>query len=207
MLKWARDEAHKGKSVYPRFAGRIFLENENMTNKKIFILLLAIFFANPISAQTTSITQILEKTFQQENIVRGIMREESESLGNEVGWKEDLDSLELTELVVKNDTLYYTTKQKMLYQEGYYLEQQVVALKDIRAVSKDIRIFLETAYDKLKVIRYHYYSNGEVQKTIRYNNLFRTYFVSLRDIEYLAYDLIKAFKKAGYTIEKGSWYD
>ena len=85
------------------------------------MLLLASFLANPISAQTTSITQILEKTFQQENIVRGIMREESESLGNEVGWKEDLDSLEVTELVVKNDTLYYTTKQKMLYQEGYFL--------------------------------------------------------------------------------------
>jgi len=95
----------------------------------------------------------------------------------------------------------------MLYQEGYYLEQQVVALKDITAVSKDIGLFLETAYDKLKIISNQYYSNGEVQKTIRYNNLFRTYFVSLRDIEYLAYDLIKAFKKAGYTIEKGSWYD
>lgn len=162
---------------------------------------------SPLFSQSLSITQILYSTLDQENIVRGIMREESESLGNEVGWKEDLDSLEVTELVVKNDSLYYTTKQKMLYQEGYYLEQQIVALKDITAVSKDIGIFLETAYDKLKVISNQYYSNGEVQKTIRYNNLFRTYFVSLRDVEHLAYDLIKAFKNAGYTIEKGSWYD
>ncbi len=172
--------------------------------KKILLLLFIPFFCN---SQTTSITQIFEKTLQQENIVRGIMREESESLGNEVGWKEDLDSIEVTELVVKNDTLYYTTKQKMLYQEGYFSEQQIVALKDITAVSKDIGIFFETAYDKLKIISNQYYSNGKVQKTIRYNNLFRTYFVSLRDIEYLAYDLIKAFKNAGYTIEKGSWYD
>lgn len=172
--------------------------------KKILLLLFIPFFCN---SQTTSITQILEKSFQQENIVRGIMREESESLGNEVGWKEDLDSLEVTELVIKNDSLYYTTKQKMLYQEGYYLEQQIVALKDITAVSKDIGLFLETAYDKLKVIRYHYYSNGEVQKNIHYDNLLRTYFVSLRDVEHLAYDLIKAFKNAGYSIEKGSWYD
>ena len=172
--------------------------------KKILLLLFIPFFCN---SQTTSITQILEKTLQQENIVRGIMREESESLGNEVGWKEDLDSLEVTELVVKNDTLYYTTKQKMLYQEGYFSEQQIVALKDITAVSKDFGIFFETAYDKLKVIRYQYYSNGEVQKNIHYDNLLRTYFVSLRDVEHLAYDLIKAFKNAGYTIEKGSWYD
>ena len=172
--------------------------------KKILLLLFIPFFCN---SQTTTITQILEKTLQQENIVRGIMREESESLGNEVGWKEDLDSLEVTELVVKNDTLYYSIKKKILYQEGYLLEQQVVALKDITAVSKDIGIFLETAYDKLKIIRYQYYSNGEVQKNIHYNNLLRTYFVSLRDVEHLAYDLIKAFKNAGYTIEKGSWYD
>jgi len=178
-----------------------------MKKSGFILLLLATFLANPISAQTTTITQILEKTFQQENKVRGIMREESESLGNEVGWKEDLDSLEVTELVVKNDTLYYTTKQKMLYQEGYFLEQQIVALKDITVVSKDIGIFLETAYDKLKVIRYQYYSNGEVQKNIHYDNLLRTYFVSLRDVEHLAYDLIKAFKKAGYKIEKGPWYD
>ena len=171
------------------------------------LLLLIILQTNYAFAQTTTINQILNKSLEQENKVREIMREESESLGNEVGWKEDLDSLEVTKLVVKCDTLYYTAKQKMLYQEGYYLEQQVVALKDITAVSKDIGLFLETAYDKLKIISNQYYSNGEVQKTIRYNNLFRTYFVSLRDIEYLAYDLIKAFKKAGYTIEKGSWYD
>lgn len=174
----------------------------------ILITLLATIISNNISAQTTKITQLLQVTLQQENKARKMIQVEIDSLGNEIGlMKQDLDSLEVTELVVKNDTLYYTTKQKMLYQEGYYLEQQVVALKDITAVSKDIGLFLETAYDKLKIISNQYYSNGEVQKTIRYNNLFRTYFVSLRDIEYLAYDLIKAFKKAGYTIEKGSWYD
>ena len=173
--------------------------------KKILLLLFIPFFCN---SQTTSITQILEKTLQQENKARKMIQVEIDSLGNEIGlMKQDLDSLEVTELVVKNDTLYYTTKQKMLYQEGYYLEQQVVALKDITAVSKDIGLFLETAYDKLKIISNQYYSNGEVQKNIHYDNLLRTYFVSLRDVEHLAYDLIKAFKNAGYTIEKGSWYD
>ena len=171
------------------------------------LLLLIILQTNYAFAQTATINQILTKSLEQENKVREMMREELDSLGNEVGWNQDLDALEVTELVVKNDTLYYTTKQKMLYQEGYYLEQQVVALKDITAVSKDIGIFVETAYDKLKVISNQYYSNGEVQKNIHYDNLLRTYFVSLRDVEHLAYDLIKAFKNAGYTIEKGSWYD
>lgn len=179
-----------------------------MKRSQLILILFTILRFTTSFAQTTKITQLLQVTLQQENKVRKMIQVEIDSLGNEIGlMKQDLDSLEVTELVVKNDTLYYTTKQKMLYQEGYYLEQQIVALKDITAVSKDIGIFLETAYDKLKVISNQYYSNGEVQKTIRYNNLFRTYFVSLRDIEYLAYDLIKAFKKAGYTIEKGSWYD
>lgn len=179
-----------------------------MKRSQLILILFTILRFTTSFAQTTKITQLLQVTLQQENKVRKMIQVEIDSLGNEIGlMKQDLDSLEVTELVVKNDTLYYTTKQKMLYQEGYYLEQQVVALKDITAVSKDIGLFLETAYDKLKIISNQYYSNGEVQKTIRYNNLFRTYFVSLRDIEYLAYDLIKAFKKAGYTIEKGSWYD
>lgn len=179
-----------------------------MKRSQLILILFTILRFTTSFAQTTKITQLLQVTLQQENKARKMIQVEIDSLGNEIGlMKQDLDSLEVTELVVKNDTLYYTTKQKMLYQEGYYLEQQVVALKDITAVSKDIGLFLETAYDKLKIISDQYYSNGEVQKTIRYNNLFRTYFVSLRDIEYLAYDLIKAFKKAGYTIEKGSWYD
>ncbi len=179
-----------------------------MKKTKYILILLAIYSANSIFAQTTTITHLLQKTLQQENEARKMFHTEVDSLGNEIGlMKQDLDSLEVTELVVKNDTLYYTTKQKMLYQEGYYLEQQVVALKDITAVSKDIGLFLETAYDKLKIISNQYYSNGEVQKNIHYDNLLRTYFVSLRDVEHLAYDLIKAFKNAGYTIEKGSWYD
>lgn len=179
-----------------------------MKRSQLILILFTILRFTTSFAQTTKITQLLQVTLQQENKARKMIQVEIDSLGNEIGlMKQDLDSLEVTELVVKSDTLYYTTKQKMLYQEGYYLEQQVVALKDITAVSKDIGIFFETAYDKLKIISNQYYSNGEVQKTIRYNNLFRTYFVSLRDIEYLAYDLIKAFKKAGYTIEKGSWYD
>lgn len=179
-----------------------------MKRSQLILILFTILRFTTSFAQTTKITQLLQTTLQQENEVRKIIQVEVDSLGNEIGLiKQDLDQLEVTELVIKNDTLYYTTKQKMLYQEGYYLEQQIVALKDITAVSKDIGIFFETAYDKLKIISNNYYSNGEVEKTIRYNNLFRTYFVSLRDVEYLAYDLIKAFKKAGYTIEKGSWYD
>ena len=92
-------------------------------------------------------------------------------------------------------------------EKGYYLDQQIVALKDVIAVTKDIGIFFETAPDKVTLIRKEYFEDGNSIKTSRKTDLFRTHFISLRDNEYLANDLLKAFKKAGYKIEKGYWYD
>ena len=92
-------------------------------------------------------------------------------------------------------------------EKGYYIEQQIVALKDIIAVTKDIGIFFETAPDKVQFIRKEYFEDGNSIKTSRKTDLFRTHFISLRDNEYLADNLVKAFKKAGYKIEKGYWYD
>ena len=179
-----------------------------MEKSKYILILLASFLDNPISAQTTKITQLLQVTLRQENEARQMVHTEVDSLGNEIGYiQQDIDSLEVAELTIKNDTLFYTTKQKMLYEKGYYLEQQIVALQDITAVTKDIGIFFETAAMKVQVIRQEYFEVGNSIKTSRKTDLFRTHFISLRDNEYLANDLVKAFKKAGYTIEKGYWYD
>ena len=180
-----------------------------MEKSKYILILLASFLANPISAQTTTITQILQKTLQQENETRKMVYTEVDTLGNEIGLLQmDIDSLEVTEpFVIKNDTLYYTTKHHFAFEKGYYLDQQIVALKDVIAVTKDIGIFFETAPDKVQFIRKEYFEDGNSIKTSRKTDLFRTHFISLRDNEYLANDLVKAFNKAGYKIEKGYWYD
>lgn len=179
-----------------------------MIKSKYIVILLATFLANSLSAQTTTITQLLQKALQQENKARKMIQVEIDSLGNEIGlMKQDLDSLEVTELAVKKDTLLYITKHHFAYEKGYYLEQQKVALQDIRAVTKDIGIFFETAPDKVTLIRKEYFEDGNSIKTSRKTDLFRTHFISLRDNEYLADDLVKAFKKAGYKIEKGYWFD
>ena len=161
------------------------------------------------SLKTKIITQILQKTIQQENEMRQHVYTEIDSSGNEIGMsKMDIDSLVVTEpFIIKNDSLYYTTKQKFAYEKGHYFEQQIVSLQDITAVTKDIGIFFETEPDKVQIIRQEYFEDGNSIKTSRKTDLFRTYFVSLRQNDYLADDLIKAFKKAGYTIEKGYWYD
>ena len=180
-----------------------------MKKTKYILILLAIYSANSIFAQTTTITQLLQKTLQKENKARKMVYTEIDSLGNEIGLnKQDSDSLVATEpFIIKKDSLFYTIKKEFSMEKGYYLDQQIVALKDVIAVTKDIGIFFETAPDKVQFIRKEYFEDGNSIKTSRKTDLFRTYFISLRDNEYLANDLVKAFKKAGYKIEKGYWYD
>ena len=180
-----------------------------MKKTKYILILLAIYSANSIFAQTTTITQLLQKTLQKENKARKMVYTEIDSLGNEIGLnKQDSDSLVATEpFIIKKDSLFYTIKKEFSMEKGYYLEQQIVALQDIIAVTKDIGIFFETAPDKVTLIRKEYFEDGNSIKTSRKTDLFRTHFISLRDNEYLANDLVKAFKKAGYKIEKGYWYD
>jgi len=180
-----------------------------MKNLSNALILLAIFLANSIFAQTTTITQLLQKNIAIENEMRQHVYTEIDSAGNEIGMiKMDIDSLVVTEpFIIKNDSLYYTTKQKFAYEKGHYFEQQIVALKDITAVTKDVGIFFETQPNKVIFIQKEYYDHGKYIKTNTTKDLFRTHFVSLQQNEYLADDLVKAFKKAGYTIEKGYWYD
>lgn len=179
-----------------------------MKKTKYILILLAIYSANSIFAQTTTITHLLQKTLQQENEARKMFHTEVDSLGNEIGLSQmAIDTLEVIELTIENDILVYTTKNYFTNVDGYYLYKQEVALKDITAVTKDIGIFFESAPDKVQVIRQEYFEDGNYIKTHRKTDLFRTHFISLRDNEYLADDLVKAFKKAGYKIEKGYWYD
>ena len=180
-----------------------------MEQFKNAIMLSVIFLANSIFAQTTTIAQILQKTLQQENEARKMVYTEVDTLGNEIGLLQmDIDSLEVTEpFVIKKDTLYYTTKHHFAYEKGYYLDQQIVALKDIVAVTKDIGIFFESAPEKVFVTQSEYFDDGNYKITTGELDLFRTHFTTLRENEYLADELVKAFKKAGYTIEKGYWYD
>lgn len=179
-----------------------------MKKTKYIVILLAIYTANSIFAQTTTITQLLQKTLQKENEVRQMVHTEVDSLGSEIGYiQQDNDTLEVFELTIKNDTLVYTTKNYFSNVNGYYLYKQEVALKDITAVTKDIGIFFESAPEKVFVTQSEYFDDGNYKITTGELDLFRTHFTTLRENEYLADELVKAFKKAGYTIEKGYWYD
>jgi DNA-directed RNA polymerase subunit E'/Rpb7 len=175
---------------------------------RILLFYLVLLSINQIFAQTTTISHLLQKTLQQENKARQMVHTEVDSVGDEIGLLQmAIDTLEVIELTIKNDTLVYTTKNYFTNVNGYYLYKQEVALKDITAVTKDIGIFFESAPEKVFVTQSEYFYDGNYKITTGELDLFRTHFTTLRENEYLADELVKAFKNAGYTIEKGYWYD
>ncbi|WP_445717758.1 hypothetical protein [Flavobacterium sp.] len=102
--------------------------------------------------------------------------------------------------------LSYQTKHRMYNGDGYYIRKQEVDLKDIISIGKDICVLLETN-DKVKITDTNYHSDGTIDTSTQLQTYFRTQFCTLKNNEYLGYDLVKLFKKEGITIEISYWYD
>ena len=100
-------------------------------------------------------------------------------------------------------TLSLTVKKKEAYGDGFYTERQEVELTDITAVTKDINVIFETKPDAVKII----VTNSKGEQTTRTGDLFFTHLSYEKDNEALGKDLVKAFKQAGFTIVRTSWYD
>lgn len=160
-------------------------------------------------AQSNPITAALQKTLGQENELRKKIMLEAKKIDKDLTESQPTnDTLEVLEaFIIKADTLYYTTKHRFEFEKGYYIAKQKVALDDIKFVTKDMSIFLETDDNKVIETREEFLDNGQYFKNSTISNLFRTYFVSFKHSEYLAKVFINAFKKAGYIIQKGFWHD
>ena len=112
---------------------------------------------------------------------------------------------------VKRETLIQTetkilsieTKRKNSYDNSFYTEKKEVALDNITVIAKDINIIFETKPNAVKITRTE--ENGE--KKVSENDLHFLQLSYEKNNEYLADDLVKAFIKTGYNIEKGAWYD
>lgn len=99
--------------------------------------------------------------------------------------------------------LSITVKKKKLYEDGFYIEKQEVELGKIKAIIKDINIIFETENDDVTVTTTE--ENGE--KSVRKGDMFFLHLSGEQQNEYLADEIIRAFKKAGYEIEKRVWAD
>lgn len=91
-----------------------------MKLSKNTLILLVTFLANSINAQTSTISQLLQTTLQQENKARKMVYTEIDSLGNEIGLnKQDSDSLVATEpFIIKKDSLFYTIKKSSVWKKA-----------------------------------------------------------------------------------------
>ena len=94
-------------------------------------------------------------------------------------------------------------RKKNYYGEDFYTEKQEVELRNIKTIVKDINVIFETEPDAVTVTQ----TNERVEKTVKATDMFFLQLSYEKQNEFLANDLVEAFQKAGYKIEKGFWYD
>lgn len=183
-----------------------------MKNAIALFLLLQSFFA---FSQTSEIVKILNLELKKE------IKAQKEDCWNYIGEKFEVvknfsikDSVliisainyegkEVGEMQTTMKILSIEVKKKSDYGEDFYTEKQEVDLQKIKALVKDINIIFETEPDAVKITQTK--ENGE--KNIRTSDMFFLQLSYEKQNEYLADDLVEVFRMAGYTIEKGFWYD
>lgn len=176
-----------------------------------FLLSLLLLLSSALTshAQTSEISRLLQHQLHLEIEGRIQFSFEIDSLGNEVyTYDEDKNGLIVTEpFVIHTDTLYYTIKTNTSSETVKHFDQQKVALKDIKIISKDIGVFLETDPGKVISTRTTRSDEVVVAVDVRTTDLFETHIGTMMDLSYFADLMIAAFQTAGYRLEKGSWYD
>ncbi len=104
---------------------------------------------------------------------------------------------------IENNILSVTVKKRSYYTKEFYLEKQEIDLDKITSIIKDINVIFETDNDAVKITQ----TDFEGKITTRNFNLFFLHLSTEKNNEFLAKNIIKAFKKEGYTIENRFWFD
>jgi hypothetical protein len=160
--------------------------------KKLLLLLISTSCFSAFS-QTSAIVKILNKA-----LVKDI-KVQKENPENVSGEKFEA----VKSFSIANNILSIEVKKKSYNGEDLYIQKQAIDLRKTKAIVKDINIILETEPDAVKITE----TNNKGEKTVRTSDMFFLYLSCEKQNDYLADELINAFKKAGYKIEKGYWYD
>jgi len=108
---------------------------------------------------------------------------------------------------IDSNVLSVTIRKKDPYDGKYYTEKQEIALDKIRTIVKDINVIFEAEDNAVRITQTATNTSEPLATETRYYNLFFLQLSYEKQNEALADKLVKAFKKAGFTIEKRFWYD
>ncbi len=164
-------------------------------------ILVVLFFTaalhTELYAQEKQLVKVLNKALREE------VKVQKKDPGNYCG--------ELFEVVapysINGTKLSVTIKKQLPEEEGYITETHEVVLDSIVHIVKDINILFETWPGAVTVTRHTIYKNAPATTEVFGSALFFLQLCHEKNNEIFADELIKAFKKEGYTIKKSHWYD
>lgn len=107
----------------------------------------------------------------------------------------------------QNKTLSFQVKRINNQDGGYTLIQQQVHIGKIKNIGKDISVLFETVPDAVTTTITTVSPAQEARRSISTGYYLRTFLSTERNNEYLAKEIVNAFKKSGYNINTDSWYD
>lgn len=169
----------------------------NLNNIMIRFILLILFsgFWNLNFAQEKEIVKILNRE----------LKKEVENQLKSPDFNGDTITI-IREFSIDNDkNLTFKIKKTSPYFSGYQIITQEVPLNKIIKIVKDINIILETDEDVVTTTTVSF-NEGQKEQVLK-GNLFFLYLSHEKNNEELGIKILKAFKKAGYNINKEYWYD
>lgn len=164
-----------------------------MKNFLLFIFLLG--FTNTIFGQEQTILKILNRELQKE--VKNQLKSPD--------FNGDTIKILKPFSISADKILSFEIKKTSPYFSGYQIIRQEVPLNKITKIGKDINIILECEDQEVLTT----YNTLDIEKKTEEakGNLFFLYLSNEKENEDLAIAILKAFKKAGYSLEKEYWYD
>lgn len=157
------------------------------------LFLAFVFFSASVLSQTSEMVKLL-----------------NDNLKNDLEIKTEYNHFGDTIKIVKPYTVIGDIlKVELEYkgENGHYIEQPEVPLNKIIAIGKDINVILDTEESAVKINRKYI---GKSSAEAEYNGIYNMFFTGIRfqkHNKHFGEALQKAFEKAGYRIELGSWYD
>jgi hypothetical protein len=164
-------------------------------NKRLIISLAFLLQSIYVPSQVQKIVKILNRELQKE------VAAQKKDSANYYG--ETFDIIKQYSIEGDPKVLVLEIKKKNTYKNAYYTIKQEVELSKIKAIVKDINIIFRAEPNASKVTETE--QNGE--KNIYTGDLFFLNLSYGKKNEKLAKELINAFQKAGYSIQKEYWYD